>query len=946
MPSLPGSPTTIIFLAFGTRGDVQPLALLAAALATVNHHHIRFISHAQHESILQELWAKSTTAIDFFVPSPSPPHAANVVADNSIDSTLRPRAHLEVCIKTVEQVLKLSSTSSPLFPGQVLLIANLFALEAVHLAEVFDLPLIMAHPFPAPASFPFNFKAQFRRADPLQYKCLRENGRGEGGREGGQDEATVRGDERMVSWKDVEHWLWPAFADSWSSFRCMLLGFDEESEGCDELPLPWLAGRPAIPLLYLYSESIMPRPQFFPEHAHVVGYMWPEEIRESYIPSLALAAFLAGGAAVGKAKGGGAASPAASATTAGLVWKDEDRDMRPLATPTPVASTRFFLPAAGPILFTFGTMISLGALGNLTRAATTVVEAVLSFPSSSSSSSFSSSSSSFLSSSCSTSSTTILKMQPAQRCVIDAAGSPSWAAALREALSAHQQRQEAQQLEHQEGGQDNRLRVFILEETVPHSWLLPQCSVVVHHGGSGTTAAALRAGIAQVTVPAMMDQFQWAERVAWLDLGPSPLSLARIFPHDDGEGEDGLETEKSPSCLLSKAINQASHPPCRLRAAAAGRRLRAEPSGATMCINVIHAHLEEWKGFFRSSINSLKRPSLPVPLPAGCEFLTLGLFEGDDMNESMSNNERIQKYETNENNCDDAKRATVVATAASSALTIVALQGSESEVAFIHQEIFPPPRRQESRGWGYLKHGVHVKEGDVILDIGANIGLFALYLDLYVMEEPEQIFVLAVEPAPSTFAALQYNLAAHGVKVVACVQQAVGAGTTNTISDGPDQDQEAAPSKGMLRFFPHAPGNSSLFLARNSSAGGKNYFQGLNPRLRAHLEKGVEDMLVEMTTISALVCNHSLSRVDLLKVDVEGSEEMALKGIDEKTWPLIRQVVMEVHNFDGREERIDAVLRSKGFGKVVWETPQWTEGDGGVSTRGEVNNRMVFACRT
>ncbi len=941
MPSRPGSPTTIIFLAFGTRGDVQPLALLAAALATVHHHRIRFISHAQHEPILQELWAKSTTAIDFFVPSPSPPHAANVVANDSIDSTLRPRAHLQVCIKTVKQVLKLSSTSSPLLPGQVLLIANLFALEAVHLAEVFNLPLVMAHPFPAPTSLPFNFKTQFRRADPLQYKYLRENGRREGGREGGQDEATVRGDESMVSWEDVEHWLWPAFADSWSSFRCMLLGLDGEGEGCDELPPPWLAGRTAIPLLYLYSESILPRPQFFPEHAHVVGYVWSEEVRESYIPSLALAAFLAGGAVVGRTKGGGAASPAASATMPGLVWKDDDRDARAAAAPTVVASTREFCPAVGPILFTFGTMISLGALGDLTRAATTVIEAVLS---PSSSSSCFSSPSFFSPSSEPTSTTTSLKMQPALRCVIDAAGTPSWAAALREALCAHQQQQEQRQLENKVGGQDNRLRVFILEETVPHAWLLPQCSVVVHHGGSGTTAAALRAGIAQVTVPAMMDQFQWAERVAWLDLGPPPLSLAKIFPHEDDEGEEGLESEKSPSCLLSEAINQASHPSCRLRAAAAGRRLRAEPSGVKMCMELIYAHLEDWKAF--SSTTSLKRPSLPLPLPAGCEYLTLGLLEGDDINGSMSNNESVQQYKDDDNNDDDPIRATVVAAAAPSALTIAALQGSESEVAFIHQEIFPPLRRQKSGGWGYLKHGVHVKEGDVILDIGANIGLFALYLDLYVMEEPEQIFVLAVEPAPSTFAALQYNLAAHGVKVVACVQQAVGAGTSKITSNGRDQDQRAAPSNGMLRFYPHAPGNSSLLLAQTSSVGGKTRFQGVNPRLRAHLEKGAEDILVEMTTISALVRNYFLSRIDLLKVDVEGSEEMALKGIDEKTWPLIRQVVMEVHNIDGREERIDAVLRSKGFGKVVWETPQWAEGVGGGSTRGEeMNNRMVFACR-
>lgn len=182
-------------------------------------------------------------------------------------------------------------------------------------------------------------------------------------------------------------------------------------------------------------------------------------------------------------------------------------------------------------------------------------------------------------------------------------------------------------------------------------------------------------------------------------------------------------------------------------------------------------------------------------------------------------------------------------------------------------------------------------------------------------------------------AALQYNLAAHGVKVVACVQEAVGAETINSKSE-----KESAPSHAMLRFYPLAPGNSSLASAQTSTSQGKTRFQGVNPRLRAHLEEGAEDVLVPMTNISTLIRTHALPRVGLLKVDVEGSEEEALQGIDEETWPLIRQVVMEVHNVDRREERIDAVLRSRGFTKVVWETPPWAEDVG-------MDNRMVFACR-
>ena len=58
---------------------------------------------------------------------------------------------------------------------------------------------------------------------------------------------------------------------------------------------------------------------------------------------------------------------------------------------------------------------------------------------------------------------------------------------------------------------------------VPHSWLFPRMSAVVHHGGAGTTAAGLRAGVPTVVCPFFGDQPYWGERVAALGAGPAPL---------------------------------------------------------------------------------------------------------------------------------------------------------------------------------------------------------------------------------------------------------------------------------------------------------------------------------------------------------------------------------------------------------------------------------------
>ncbi|MGW4057601.1 glycosyltransferase [Amycolatopsis sp. NPDC004747] len=69
--------------------------------------------------------------------------------------------------------------------------------------------------------------------------------------------------------------------------------------------------------------------------------------------------------------------------------------------------------------------------------------------------------------------------------------------------------------------------VFVVDQ-VPHSWLFPRCAAVVHHGGAGTTAAALRAGVPAVVVPHGVDQPFWAKRVAELGVGPRPLPRPRL----------------------------------------------------------------------------------------------------------------------------------------------------------------------------------------------------------------------------------------------------------------------------------------------------------------------------------------------------------------------------------------------------------------------------------
>jgi sterol 3beta-glucosyltransferase len=58
---------------------------------------------------------------------------------------------------------------------------------------------------------------------------------------------------------------------------------------------------------------------------------------------------------------------------------------------------------------------------------------------------------------------------------------------------------------------------------VPHDWLFERVAAVVHHGGAGTTASALRAGVPSVGVPGFFDQPFWSRRIAALGVGPAPI---------------------------------------------------------------------------------------------------------------------------------------------------------------------------------------------------------------------------------------------------------------------------------------------------------------------------------------------------------------------------------------------------------------------------------------
>ncbi len=111
--------------------------------------------------------------------------------------------------------------------------------------------------------------------------------------------------------------------------------------------------------------------------------------------------------------------------------------------------------------------------------------------------------------------------------------------------------------------------VFAVDE-VPHAWLFPRCSLVMHHCGAGTTHQGARAGVPSAGVPFALDQPFWAERLRLLGVAPEPLNPRR--PDADA---------------VRAAVAWASQPSVRRRAAELGRRMAAEPDGVAAAVAVL-----------------------------------------------------------------------------------------------------------------------------------------------------------------------------------------------------------------------------------------------------------------------------------------------------------------------------------------------------------------------
>jgi len=128
-------------------------------------------------------------------------------------------------------------------------------------------------------------------------------------------------------------------------------------------------------------------------------------------------------------------------------------------------------------------------------------------------------------------------------------------------------------------GLSNKSRLpdtILMVDSLPHNWLFPKVAAVVHHGGAGTTAAGLRAGVPSVIIPHGVDQPMWGKRVATLGVGPQPIPRKQ------------LTAER-----LAEAISATADPSMRTRAEALGQKIRSE-DGVTRAVEILDDYFRRY----------------------------------------------------------------------------------------------------------------------------------------------------------------------------------------------------------------------------------------------------------------------------------------------------------------------------------------------------------------
>jgi amino acid adenylation domain-containing protein/FkbM family methyltransferase len=231
---------------------------------------------------------------------------------------------------------------------------------------------------------------------------------------------------------------------------------------------------------------------------------------------------------------------------------------------------------------------------------------------------------------------------------------------------------------------------------------------------------------------------------------------------------------------------------------------------------------------------------------------------------------------------------------------------NKNETDYIYNEIFALQ--------AYVRHGITIRDGDCIVDAGANIGLFSVFASRLARD----LRLICFEPNPAAFACLKANTDAWGGSgAVRCFP--VGLSSENGSADLTFFEglsllsgfyADAAKEREVVRQY--------VFNQEADTRPGEEFAAEVDDLIESRLR--ARTVSAQLRTMSGVIEELGLQQIDLLKVNVEKSELNVLRGLGPNDWPKIRQLVIEV-DLQENLTPITALLEHHGFDVLVEQDP-------------------------
>ena len=192
---------------------------------------------------------------------------------------------------------------------------------------------------------------------------------------------------------------------------------------------------------------------------------------------------------------------------------------------------------------------------------------------------------------------------------------------------------------------------------------------------------------------------------------------------------------------------------------------------------------------------------------------------------------------------------------------------NQYETDYVYKEIFEDQC--------YLRHGIRLQDGDTVVDIGANIGLFSLF----VMSRCKNPTIYAFEPAPVVYDLLKANCDAYGSNV-----RALNIG----VSDKPKTATFTFYEKSSVFSGFHSDETEDReaiqAVVRNmlssESIAGESVEEYVSELTADRLRRRTYEC--QLTSVSDIIRENQIDKIDLLKIDAEKSELDIIKGIEDQ----------------------------------------------------------------